>query len=504
MCKTNTSRDIFTYGTPESVGISSAALADMFEELRDSRFLSHSFLVARHGRIVSEGYFAPFTKDSFHRMYSTTKTFVATAIGLLIDEGRVSLDDKIVKFFPDKVTEKTHPYIMETTVRDLLTMSTPFTCGATYSPHRDDWVDSFFTTEPDHPAGTLFFYDTAGSFLLNVIVERLTGKPFVEYLKDKLLRAAGFSEEAWCVGSPDGYSWGGSGGEWTTRDLARLGQIYLNRGVVHGEQLLSRAFCEAAVSRQVDNNPTGHLDRFHGYGYGYQIWCLAEGCFGFLGMGGQVMLACPELDLLIATTSDEQGASYGYSYLAELFYRYLVHPLRAAKDAPIAENPEAHARLLDVTSHLRCRLPMLGECDSPVREQIDGVPYRMGDNRMGIEWLRVDFDAEGGTLVFFARGEEKRIEFGLGEYRLHAFPETQYFGRAIRTPKGEGYRTMSGALFTEPRKLVIRSYLIDDYYGNLTVTLGFKGDEVTVYMTKTAEWFLEEYHGIGVGRAERA
>lgn len=496
--------DIFTYGTPESVGISSRAMEAMITELRDSPFFSHSILVARHGRVVTEGYFAPFTKDSFHRMYSTTKSFVATAIGLLIDEGRVSLDDKIVKFFPDKVTDKTHRYVKETTVRDLLTMATPFTCGATYSPNRDDWVDSFFTTEPDHPSGTLFYYDTAGSFLLNVIVERLTGKPFIEYLKDKLLRKCGFSEAAWCVGSPDGYSWGGSGGEWTTRDLARLGQVYLNRGVVNGEQLLSREFATAAVSRQIDNNPGGHPDRMHGQGYGYQIWCMPEGCFGFLGMGGQVMFACPELDLLMAATSDVQGHSFGYSYLCEIFYRHLVHPLRASVDAPLPEDEAAYRSLLAVTESLSCELKeLLGENDSPVKDEFIGKTYRMGENPMGIEWFRVELSGEDGSFVFFSRGEERRIDFRMGALRMHIFPEPQYFGRAIRTPKGEGYRTMSGARFAEARKLIIRSYLVDDYFGNLTVTLSFKGDEATVYMTKTAEWFLNEYQGIGVGTVEK-
>ena len=491
--------DIFRYDkTPEEVGISSQWILNVFNRLEKRKFLSHSILIARDGAVVGEGYYAPFTRDERHRMYSTSKTFVATAIGMLIGEGRLSLDDRIVDFFPEFKPEPTHPFLAEATVRDLLVMSTPYT-RPSYSFDRKDWVESFFKRVPERPSGTYFNYDTAGSFLLDVIVERLTGKPFMEYLYETLLGDTGFSEGVRCVNSPDGYSWGGSGVLCTTRDLARLGQIYLDKGEVHGKQILPRDFAEEAVKRQIDNNTSGHLDLVHGYGYGYQIWCIADGCFAFLGMGGQVCIVCPRHRLVMATTSDEQGSAVGYHFLFELFFLELVERLDATGGAPLPADPETYAKLNERVKGLRCHLPLIGEADSPYAEEYLGKTYLFGQNQLGIERLSVERRGEGAVLRFLARGEEKEIPFGFGEYAIAPFPETEYDGLAIGEPMGRGYRTMSAALWTEERKLVIRSYLIDDYFGNLATTLSFKGDTLTVLMQKTAEHFLNEYQGIAVG-----
>ncbi len=170
-------QDIFTYGkTPEQVGIKSEWLKSLYKFLIDRQFLSHSFVVIKDHAVLSEGYFAPFKKSDFHRMYSTSKSFVATAIGLLVDEGKVRLDDQVIRFFPEYDNDDLPEYTRLTTVKDLLTMETPFK-DVTYSWKRDDWVNSFFTTEPTHPSGTYYHYDTSGTFILNVIVERLTGSP---------------------------------------------------------------------------------------------------------------------------------------------------------------------------------------------------------------------------------------------------------------------------------------------------------------------------------------
>ena len=492
--------DIFRYDkAPEEVGISSEWILNIYKRLEKRKFLSHSVAVIRDAAVVGEGYYAPFQKNDVHRMYSTSKTFVATAIGMLIGEGKLSLDDRIVKFFPEYLPDPVPTFLAEATVRDLLVMSTPY-LKTTYSFGRRDWVESFFKTKPVRPSGTYFNYDTSGSFILDVIVERLTGMPYMDYLYEVLLKDTGFTPGVRCVKSPDGYSWGGSGVLCTTLDLARLAQIYLDKGEVHGKQLLPRDFAEAAVSRQIDNNTTGHLDYAHGHGYGYQIWCIAEGCFAFLGMGGQLAMVCPRHRLVMATTSDEQGNATAYQYLFDLFFRELVEPLdENGGRTSLPANPDAYATLCEKQKHLACHLPLIGEPTSPYASEYLDKTYRFGDNPLGIEWLRVERRGDSAALVFFARGEEKEIAFGFGKYEIAPFPEKEYDGLAILEPMGRGYRTMSAALWTEERKLVVRSYLIDDYFGNMATTLSFKGDTLTVLMTKTAENFLGEYQGVAVG-----
>ncbi len=235
-----------------------------------------------------------------------------------------------------------------------------------------------------------------------------------------------------------------------------------------------------------------------GHGYGYKIWRAARDCFAFLGMGGQLMIACPKYNVLMAATSDEQGNGTGYHLLAEAFYRFVLDNLDEFGAEPKTENPAALADLRDYTANLTCPLTFLGERDSAFSPEVFGRTYVMRENPMQIEWFRLEKTENGGKFVFFARGEEKTIPFGFGEYEIAPFPETCYWGRTMRTPSGKGYRTMSAGLWTEEKKFVVRSYLIDDYFGNLTTTFAFKGEECSLYMSKTAEDFLWHYEGAGV------
>ena len=206
--------EIFTYASPETVGMSSDDILAFIDELEENGLNMHSVMVIRHGKIAAEGYWKPFHRDFRHRMYSISKSFVAGAIGLLLDEGRISLSDRVCKYFPEYPEENLHPYTRETTVRDLLIMASPF--ELTYSlwgnaRNTRYWVESFFTAAPKKPAGTVFCYDTTASFILDVIAERVTGMKFMDYLYEKILYKVDFSKNVRCIQSPDGYSWGGSG-----------------------------------------------------------------------------------------------------------------------------------------------------------------------------------------------------------------------------------------------------------------------------------------------------
>ena len=171
--------DAIQFTRPESVGVSPAWVTAFVRALNRRGEMHHSFLMMRHGRVFAEGYWAPFTASSKHRMYSVSKTFTSAAIGCLVDEGKLRLTDKIVDYFPDQLPAQRDPYLAETTIRDLLMMSTPYPTGATYTQpgvDRMNWLHSFFhpTIAPDHPAGTLFHYDTSATYVLDVLVERLT------------------------------------------------------------------------------------------------------------------------------------------------------------------------------------------------------------------------------------------------------------------------------------------------------------------------------------------
>ena len=176
----------------------------------------HSILLLRHDKLVAEGYFAPCSADSLHRMFSICKTLNAIAIGILAADGKLKLSDAIAGYFPDKLPEQVHPWIASMTIRDLLMMRT---CHASTTYKHDikkEWVESFFTTPPSHKPGTVFHYDTSASHVLCALVERLSGKPLLDFLRERIFDAIGWSKASYVLKNDFGDSSGRKRGSWTT------------------------------------------------------------------------------------------------------------------------------------------------------------------------------------------------------------------------------------------------------------------------------------------------
>lgn len=482
----NIQEKLFMEETPENLGISSQDIINLLNDFEENGFYTHSFMIMRHGKVAAEGYYAPFKKDELHRIYSISKTFTATAIGFLIDEGKISLDDQVHKFFPEKCPENMHRYLKEATVRDLLTMSTPIDEADTFA--KEDWIKPYFNARATHPSGTIFRYDTPGTQVLCTIVEKVTGKPYLEYLKDKALRELGFSENAWCIKATDGHSWGGSGVQCTLRDLATLGLLYLNGGKLLGKQYLSEGFAREATKKQVDSNTLGHHQNYL-FGYGYKIWITRGGTFTFNGMGDQMVICLPEKDFMFVCFSDNQGNDTSKIMTHELLWKNVIEKL---SDTPLPENKEAYMRLKEKTENLTLYMPK-GELHTKQEKEIDAVSYVMDENNTGISKIKLSFSDDCGTLYYDTPRGEKEINFGLGKYVLGEFPETHYHGETIGAPAGRGFRYAATGCWTEEKKFVIKINIIDICFGNLNFTFSFKGDDISVFSFKVAERFLDEY-----------
>ena len=177
----------FLKDSPENVGIKSTCITNCLERLDRQGIPMHSFLLLRHNKLVAEGYYAPYTPDKLHRMFSISKSFTSIAIGLLADEGKISLNDPIVQYFPEKLPENLHPWIAQMTIRDMLMMRTCHAATTYKFDMQKDWVESFFTVPPTHPSGKLFHYDTSSPHTLCALVEKLTGEDMLTYIKRSLL-----------------------------------------------------------------------------------------------------------------------------------------------------------------------------------------------------------------------------------------------------------------------------------------------------------------------------
>ncbi len=491
--------DILQYCRPEDVGVHPSWVEDYVNEINRRRKVQHSFVMVRGTRVFAEGYWKPFHRDWMHRMYSVSKSFVSAAIGMLADEGRISLDDRIITYFPEQDDGNVHPLTHAMTIRDMLMMAT---CnrGQSYSIEDTDWLSTFFHPhhEPDHPAGTEFRYDTAASYTLDVLVERLTGKTFLEYLKDKALRELGFSENAWCVEAPEGYAWGGSGVVCTTRDMVRFALLFAHGGVVGGKQYLSEDYVTAATAKQIDNlcDSGGKIDSCSGHGYGYQIWRTRDNGFAFLGMGGQIGLILPDKDFIFACTSDTQGDIDGYHGFVDILFDTVIDRIG---EETIPHDDAAFERMFDVLAALEVNVPT-GAVYQPQQEEIDGVEYTLSDNRMRMSSFRFEFHGSTGLLTYQTERGERRFPFCMGRYADTRFPELYYFGRRIHVPLYDYYRCLNCAVWEDENTLLVRTYIIDDYFGNMAARFTFDGDKVSLHITKTAEWFLDEYFGDAEGQ----
>ena len=318
-CTNNETTGILSHVSPESRGMPSEAIIAFMDDLEQNNFNMHSFMLIRNEKVLAECYWPFFNAEKQHRMYSVSKSFTSVAIGMMIDEGRISLDDKVADFFPEYLSPDMHPFVFQATIRHLLMMST-FNPSTSYSWNSPDWVATFFqdTKEKTEP-GSRFSYDTAATVVLCAIVEKLNEKLILDYMRP-VFDEIGISKDIWCIKSPDGRSWTGSGILCTTRDFARFGLLCLNRGAWDGKQLISREYMEAATSFQIDNSGRG-VGTELGFGYGYQFWCLRDGGFACYGMGGQLALCLPNKNLLLITTADNQAIRNGIEPIIEAFFK---------------------------------------------------------------------------------------------------------------------------------------------------------------------------------------
>ncbi|MDR2232902.1 MAG: beta-lactamase family protein [Tannerella sp.] len=479
------------FATPESQGVPSEAIIEMLETLESKQVCMHSFMLLRHGAVVAEGYWPTFNKDKFQRMYSVSKSFTSVAIGLMITEGKLKLDDKIADIFPEDLPANPHPFILQATVRDLLTMSTfnprsvPMQAG-----HTSVW--SFLNSgETLRPPGAIFAYDTQGTNTLAAIVEKKEGMPFLEYMRPKILDPIGFSKDTYCIQNTDGRSWSGSGVLCTARDMARFALLCMNMGAFEGTQLVSKEYMQAATSRQIDNT-LGRNEAEMKYGYGYQFWCLRDGGFAGYGMGGQYFLCMPKYDTILVTTGDAQLDSEG---LNEILGAYMVLLKRVGNS--MADNSLAQNKLSSKIESLTFRLPD-GQLQSPAASRYNGKTFKMENNPMKLTEFRLSFKQDEATLDYTNANGKFSIRIGLGQYLPQSFPEP-YSGK-VSGIRDTYYDILTAGAWTSENVFMCTVKAVDYYLGTLRMQFAFQNDTVCVQMIKQAEMFWDNYQGVGWGR----
>ena len=300
--------------TPSAQGVDAAGLLDLVDAVEGGNLGLHSLMVVRHGRVVAEGWWRPYAADRVHLAYSLSKTVTAMAVGFLAQEGRLSLDDRVLDHFPDLDRSAVAPGWEDVRVRHCLSMTVGHEEDAwgrvfdrlsgTDFGDTGDWVPRVFATEPTRSPGTVFAYNQVATYLLAVIVRQLAGVGVSEVLRPRLLAPLGLPEIPWHR-DPLGRELGFTGAHLRTEAIASIAQLYLDRGRWEGRQLLSESWVDEATRAFGPLNEDPNADEDWRLGYGYSFWMQR---FGFRGDGayGQFLVVLPEHDTVVAVTAEQE------------------------------------------------------------------------------------------------------------------------------------------------------------------------------------------------------
>jgi CubicO group peptidase (beta-lactamase class C family) len=454
--------------TPESVGIASAGIQALIDEAEAKAYGLHSIMILRHGQVVAEGWWAPYAANEPHMLFSLSKSFTSIAIGQLQAEGRVNIHDKLATYFPDELPADATENQKNLRLRDLLMMST--------GQHKED-VDKINIMAPDgsgtrqflaapvkQKPGTLFYYNTPATFMLSATLQKITGQTLRDYLVPRLFEPLGIPTPEW-DSTPQGYSFGGSGLHLRTEDIAKFGQLLLQRGEWNGKRLVPAEWVNLATSRQVSNgsNPESDWDQ----GYGFQFWRCIPGFYRADGAFGQYVIVIPEHDTVIAINSGTRDMGG----IMKMLWAKLLPELRAA---PLPENPAAQAALRSRLAALT--LPVqAGAATSPLAAQVSGKRYAFAageGNPAGLESVALDVAADGAvTLTTVMRGQEQKLAAGYQRWIK---------AEVAGLPGGPQPAAISGA-WTADDTYAVQVYRYRTPFIH-TLTLKFSGDEVTAQL----------------------
>ena len=438
---------------PEAAGVKSAALQRFFEAVNGEQdtVAAHGAMILRRGKVIAEGAWAPYRLDVPHMLYSMSKSFLGTAIGIAVDEGILSLDEKLVDIFPDLVTPNHAKLIRSMTVRHLLTMSTGSRFNEMGTLLDGNWQKMFLESVPKFEPGTAFDYNSLNTYMLSAVLCRKTGQSVTQYLKPRLFEPLSIERFTWET-CPMGIEKGGWGLSLTMEDAAKLGQLYLNRGMWEGKRIFSEAWAEAATKKQIDT-PKGEMK----HGYGYQIWVSdAEGGFQFNGAFGQYVIVSPKHDALAVIFSGSANL-FAQGTLTE----HLHTLFSSFADDPLPEDHEAEAALRTYCRSLLFSPSLKGDLASDaavfarMAAYLDHKEYRFRPNAGGIlpqtlQSVHGNFTGGADLLRF------ERREYGMDVYlyegdernriAVNADGSLRYGRIAVR---GEWHKTGSRALWKE-------------------------------------------------------
>lgn len=335
---------------PEKEGISSEAIIKFLaaaNQIKSTEF--HSFMLLRHGKVVSEVYRNPYQKDLKNRLYSCSKSFTATAIGFAVQESQLKVTDKVISFFPDKQPSEISDQLKALSIQNLLTMSSGMATEPDFiRGSENDWVKAYLAVPIENQPGSKFNYSSLATFMLSAIIQKVTGETVADYLKPRLFDPLGIKDYDW-ESNPQGINTGGWGLRVKTEDMAKFAQLFLQKGKWNGKQIISQDWINEASSAHIFQNPNADeklkSENDWVQGYGYQMWRNRFNSFRGDGAYGQFMLVLPEQDAVVIMTAESNN-------LQEELNLVWDNLLPAFQPKALPENKLAYQKLKNLESEI--------------------------------------------------------------------------------------------------------------------------------------------------------
>lgn len=458
-------------------GIPAEAVLRFLDVLERNTVNMHGFLMLHRGEKIAEGYWKPFAADVPHRMFSVSKSMTSLAIGMLIGEGKVALEDRIAGSFADKLPSPTPERIADMRVRDLLRMASAHTVTAYKCLQDPDWTRAFFTYPPEKDPGAVFAYDSSASQALGALVERVAGRSLLDFLTERLFAPLGCSGEIRWLRDPAGACQGGTGLLMTLPDLARVAACCL-RG---GDGLVPADYLREATAWQIDTSTLSK--REERFGYGYHFWRTRHNGYAMHGIGGQLAIVLPDFDFILCTVADVQLEQGGVWDIFDALWGEVLPYLKGERAPEASGGPERERLLAERLASLR--IPSVAH-----RAEWEEWPERrfhFGPNALGIEWLELS----RGELRYRSMGTECALSFGLGEQWQGMFP-------------GSTEPCLVSGGFVAPHVLLLRIHVLGDVPGGAVMQIALNGWRVTVQARSTRPVKLEGFDGVASGEALNA
>ncbi len=395
--------------TPQAEGVNPKAVYDLFRYYDEHQTGVHSIMILRHDKVIAEGWWYPYRPEFLNMLFSMSKSFTSVAVGFAVQEGRLTLQDKLLDFFPDVLPEGAEPcgYMKELTIRDVLRMATGHVTEPSIEKEGEErWIFQFLSSYLEKKPGTHFLYNTAGTYMLSAALQRLTGMTVEEYLTPRLFEPLGFGKYRW-EKSPEGVTAGGFGFNLCTEDVAKFGVFLRNKGCYNGKQLLDPGWIEEATAKQIDY--TEHMNIDSRQGYGYQFWrCQPENSYRGAGAFAQFCIVLPDQEMVIAVTSGAQDTQPVLTALWEI----LLPGVGSESSLSDAREYAEKLRLFSA----KLQMPVVKGEKRASGVQYWDKTYDISKNVLGLEQVKFH-SGEENSITLTIKGKMSTIPVGFLEWK---------------------------------------------------------------------------------------